>query len=80
MLITNNGKPHAYIPDLDLILHFYLAQPRKIWDLGDYWGPVVMRLGLVRPLINGSTMPNCKKPQNARKNLIITLAMEGSAN
>jgi predicted dehydrogenase len=79
LLITNNGIPHAYIPDMKFNTAFLSSSTPGNWYLGDYWGPVADETRVwLDHLSMGRPCP-IATPEDARKNLIITLAMEESA-
>ena len=79
LLITNNGIPHAYIPDLEFNTAFLSSSTPGNWHLGDYWGPVADETRVWLDHLSMDRPCPIATPKDARKNLIITLAMEESA-
>ena len=79
LLITNNGIPHAYIPDLEFNTAFLSSSTPGNWHLGDYWGPVADETRVWLDHLSMDRPCPIATPLDAKKNLIITLAMDESA-
>ena len=79
LLITNNAIPHAYIPDLEFKTAFLSSSTPGNWHLGDYWGPVADETRVWLDHLSKDRPCPIATPEDARKNLLITLAMEESA-
>ena len=79
ILYTDRGMPHSYVPDRGLNMVFLCSTSPGDWALGDFWGPLadetrawLDHLSTGRPCVLAS-------PEEARRNLEVTLAIDQAA-
>jgi predicted dehydrogenase len=79
ILYTDRGIPHTYVPDHHVDMAFLSSFPPGDWALGELWGPLgdetrswLDHLSTGRPCIHAT-------PEDARRALEITLAIEKGA-
>lgn len=79
VLYTEEGYPHAYVPDHDLEMVFLTSNASGNMALGDYWGPLGEETrAWLDHLATGKPCPHTTAEQ-ARQTLEITTAIDMSA-
>jgi predicted dehydrogenase len=79
VLFTDNGVPHAYVPDHTVNMLFMQSNSSGNWAVGDYWGPIANETrSWLDHLATGRPCPHTTA-QEGRQTLEVTLAIEESA-
>jgi predicted dehydrogenase len=79
VLFTDNGVPHAYVPDHTVEMVFMQSNSSGDWAAGDYWGPIANETrSWLDHLATGRPCPHTTA-QEGRQTLEVTLAIEASA-
>ena len=76
LLYTDNGVPHAYVPDHSVNMLFMQTNSSGDWALGDFWGPIANETrSWIDHLVLGTTCPHTTVHEG-RQTLEITIAIE----
>lgn len=76
VLFTDNGVPHAYVPDHNVNMLFMQTNSSGDWALGDFWGPIANETrSWLDHLITGAHCPHTTV-QEGRLTLEVTIAIE----
>ena len=76
LLFTDNGVPHAYVPDHSVNMLFMQTNSSGDWALGDFWGPIANETrSWIDHLVTGMACPHTTV-QEGRQTLEITIAIE----
>lgn len=79
ILFTDNGVPHAYVPNHKVDLLFMQTNSSGDWALGDFWGPIANETrSWIDHLVTGNPCPHTTI-REGRRTLAVTLAIEESA-
>jgi predicted dehydrogenase len=79
VLYSEKGIPHAYVPGHRVDLAFLGSNTAGDWALGNFWGPLANETrAWLDHLATGSTAAHTT-PEQARVNLMTTLAIERAA-
>jgi predicted dehydrogenase len=76
LLYSDKGIPHAYVPDHHVNMAFLGSNTAGDWAVGDFWGPLGNETrAWLDYLVTGNPTVHTT-PQEARRNLETTLAIE----
>ena len=76
LLFTDNGVPHAYVPDHSVNMLFMQTNSSGDWALGDFWGPIANETrSWIDHLLLGTSCPHTTVHEG-RQTLEITIAIE----
>jgi predicted dehydrogenase len=76
LLYSDRGIPHAYVPDHQVNMAFLGSNTAGDWAVGDFWGPLANETrAWLDHLVKGQPTVHTT-PEQARLNLITTLAIE----
>lgn len=76
ILFSDRGIPHAYVPDHAVEMAFLGSNTAGDWACGDFWGSLGNETrSWLDQLVTGKPTVHCN-PQQARRNLETTLAIE----
>ena len=76
LLYSDRGIPHAYVPDHQVNMAFLGSNTAGDWAVGDFWGPLANETrAWLDHLVKGHPTVHTT-PEQARLNLITTLAIE----
>lgn len=79
LLYTDRGAPHTYVPDHNISLMFMQTTSAADYAVGEYWGAVASETrSWIDHLLTGRPSPHTT-PQEARRTLAVTLAIEEAA-
>jgi predicted dehydrogenase len=79
LLYSERGIPHAYVPDHQVNMAFLGSNTAGDWAVGDFWGPLANETrAWLDHLVTGQPTVHTT-PQQARLNLVTTLAIEQAA-
>ena len=79
LLYSDRGVPHAYVPDHQVNMAFLGSNTAGDWAVGDFWGPLANETrAWLDHLVKGQPTVHTT-PDQARLNLITTLAIEQAA-
>jgi predicted dehydrogenase len=76
LLYSDHGVPHAYVPDHRVNMAFLGSNTAGDWAMGDFWGPLANETrAWLDHLVKGQPTVHTT-PEQARLNMITTLAIE----
>lgn len=79
LLFTDRGAPHSYVPDHNINMMFMQTTSAADFAVGEYWGAVANETrSWLDHLMTGRPSPHTE-PHDARRTLIVTLAIEEAA-
>ena len=78
-LFTDNGVPHAYVPDHKVNALFMQSNSSGDWALGEFWGPIANETRSWLDHLAIGTPSSHTTVQEGRLTLEVTLAIEESA-
>lgn len=79
LLYSDRGIPHAYVPDHQVNMAFLGSNTAGDWAVGDFWGPLANETrAWLDHLVTGQPTVHTT-PEQARLNLVTTLAIEQAA-
>ncbi|HEY1363844.1 MAG TPA: Gfo/Idh/MocA family oxidoreductase [Xanthobacteraceae bacterium] len=79
LIYSERGVPHAYVPDHRLDMAFLGSNTAGDWAVGDFWGPLANETrAWLDHLVTGQPTVHTT-PEQARLNLVTTLAIEQAA-
>ncbi len=79
VLFTDNGVPHAYVPDHDVNMLFMQTNSSGDWAQGDYIGPIATETRSWLDHIAAGTPSSHTTVQEGRLTVEVTLAIEEAA-
>ena len=78
LMYTEKGIPHVYLPDHSVNMVFLQSGTPGDWALGEFWGPIANETRAWLDHLAMGKPCTLAKPQEARHNLEVTLAIEHS--
>jgi predicted dehydrogenase len=78
ILYTDRGIPHSYVPGHSVNMAFVKSASYGEWALGDLWGPIANETRSWLDHLSTGKPCHLATPEDARRNLEVTLAIEQS--